>query len=104
MRLRLIVISLAVPILVQCGDPGDDTRRAEDEAEETTSNATPEYRYRFRHLANGIPCDTGEHVFEDKLAYCQALVDDRLNKDCALDARKDEFTDQCQDVAFEWPR
>lgn len=102
MRLRFVSVSLAALVLAQCGDLSEESRSV-DETEEQPVDDTPEYRYRFRHLMNGIPCDTGEHVFEDKLSYCQALVDHRLNRECALDARKDEFAEQCQDVAAEWP-
>lgn len=98
---RLLSLTLFASLLTQCGDlQHADRAQGEEPAPEDT---TPEYRYRFRNLVNGIACDTGEHVFTDKLEYCRSLVDNRLNRDCALDARKEEFADQCQSVAVEGP-
>jgi hypothetical protein len=52
-----------------------------------------EEKFTYQYNVNG--CDTGEHSFESKDAYCSALKDDALNKGCAARMRQSRFQSEC---------
>lgn len=49
------------------------------------------YTYQYRYNS----CDTGEHTFNNKKNYCQALTDEKFNSGCALELRKDQYIKEC---------
>ena len=45
----------------------------------------------FSYQLHGSSCTTGEHEFISFVSTCEALKDNELNQDCALEQRRDLF-------------
>lgn len=54
--------------------------------------------FKYSYLVNG--CETGEHSFDEKDKYCEALSNHELNHKCAYFERKDAFARDCGGKAW----
>ena len=66
-------------------------------AGEISGNAKIELNYTYKFSVND--CSTGEHTFDSKNAYCAALTDENLNRNCAQAERQDFHTKNCGDIS-----
>ena len=91
--MKLNVISMAIFLLVLsgCGSGSDNSALHKSDL----------YSYSYSVPDGPSPCSTGEHTFETRTAYCQALLDDDLNNNCAMDVRQEVYKENCEGVSFE---
>jgi len=75
-RTSLSLILLLNFFVASCGGLGGDS-------------SSMSYSFSF----NG--CETGEHQFKSLEQYCTGLQDEQLNKGCAVQSRKETYSEKC---------
>lgn len=82
---KILFTLCALTLISACGKSSNES------SDQTTESTTMKYQY----IVNG--CDTGEHVFNSKKAYCDGLKNDKLNNGCAESSRRDTYRDECSE-------
>lgn len=81
----LVVQLILTQLMLSCGssNSGDGSPTSPKQQNQNGVDVSQSFTYQLE--VNG--CNTGEHTFNSKIAYCEALEDQALNKGCALNER-----------------
>lgn len=95
--LALTFLSVFALSLVSCSNGGGGGSNNGENGKLSPANRWPEtgsFQYDYTDSINGMSCHTSD-FFARKSDYCVALTDREKNNGCALNARKNSYTNNC---------
>lgn len=91
---RLVTAVLALA-LGACSNGGGDGAATPVVTQTTTTTPLPETPGEFTYELAFNGCSTGKHKLTTKKAYCDALLNDALNNNCAREMRVENYNRHC---------
>ncbi|MEN0058382.1 MAG: hypothetical protein AAGB31_06070 [Bdellovibrio sp.] len=96
MKSRHIIPLLSLTLLLgACSDGGGGNAAAPVPTTTVPPMSVPDATGNFGYEYTISGCTTGKHTFTSKKAYCNALVNDSLNKNCAREMRVEMYNRDC---------